>query len=83
METRKREKILHSGEAKKVETLWGDKPIYEIKQSKFGKLLKHFSGWFYYREEDGKILIQPFTEKIFNIMKSTVGRNRFKEVNKG
>jgi hypothetical protein len=80
MEIRKREKILHSVEARKVETLWGDKPIYEVKQSKFEKLHKHFSGWFYHREEEGKILIMPFSEKIFNLMKSTIGRNRFKEV---
>lgn len=77
---RKREKILHTGESKKIQTLEEKKPIYIIKNSKFEKMYKRFSGWVKFREEEGRIFIQPVSESIFNMMKSSIGRNHFKKV---
>ena len=65
----------------RIETLEGKRPVYIIKASKFNKLHKKFGGWFFYREEGGKILIKPSDDEGFQIMKQTIGRNHFKEVN--
>jgi hypothetical protein len=81
METRTREKVLHEGEAKKVETLSAYTDEYIVKSSKFGKLHKNFSGHFSYREEEGKIIIKPSCQSIFDMMRSWIGRNHFKPVN--
>ena len=62
----------------KILTQSNDKE-YQIKGFAFAKLQNHFSGCFFHREEDGKIIVKPI-KKYFNQMKSHIGRNAFKEI---
>ena len=60
-------------ESIKIETSSGPKPMYEVSTKSLGKIVSKLSGLFFYREDEGKIIVKPVSDRIYNYMVHIVG----------